>query len=548
MKKLKSMLCLLLAVVMVLGICACGKTKTDDNGGGKSDGGTTSGTSKGAVPAEEGSGYKFDSLTIGTTVMPNFITGCTPAENDGACSLVFDEVFKIDRDTKEPYSDILEEWHFEDENTLIMKLKDGIYFSNGDKATAEDLLFSYSSHPDRSSAYIAEFGILYDQCEIIDELTLSMKFEKFYSAFYSSYIIYLYDKSWCESVGWDSLEWQKPVGTGPYACTEYKVDDSATFTARDDYWNKDNNPVQIRQWVMKYYQDASTMELDLEAGNIVMCSVSATEYERFLNDGGDGFDIYSGSNGVNYIFQMGFLENDCWYNESVRKAFAVGIPWAEFGEVVLGVCYQEATSVVPKISPEYKNVGTYEYNVDEAKKLLAEAGYDETNPLKLHTVMMSTPFYSKCCEAFEYYCSQLGVEFTYDLKDISAAINDWNTPGSGVELGFYYDNFGSVDAQYVRGLDWAANPNGSAWTYIDDEAYDNLYLEVAYETDTETRIAKSQELQQMTFDQHLAIPFAEATFQVGYRTDVFSAAQMKLGVMNNEYYNLADMSYASAWK
>ena len=548
MKKLKSVLCLLLAAVMVLGICACGNTAKDNGSEGTNGSNNTStGTSKGAVLADEGSEYEYDSITIGTGVMPNFITGCTPSENDGACSLVFDEVFKIDRETKEPYSEILEDWYFEDDNTLIMKLKDDIYFSNGDKATAEDLLYSYSSHPERSSAYTAEFNILYDECEIIDELTLSMKFEKFYSAFYSSYIIYLYDKAWCESVGWDSLEWQTPVGTGPYACTEYKVDDSATFVARDDYWNKENNPVKIRQWILKYYQDSSTMELDLEAGNIVMCSVSATEYERFLKDGGDGFDIYTGSNGVNYIFQMGFLENDCWYDENVRKAFAIGIPWAEFGSVVLGVCYKEATSIVPTTSPEYKNVGTYEYNVEEAKKLLADAGYDESNPLKIHTVMMSTTFYSKCCEAFEYYCSQIGVEFTYDLKDISAAINDWMTAGSGVELGFYYDNFGSVDAQYVRGLDWAANRSGSTWTFIDDEEYDNLYLEVAYAVDTETRVAKSQELQQMTYDKYLAIPFSEATFQVGYRTDVFSEAQMKLGVMNNEYYNLADMSYASAW-
>lgn len=537
MKKLKLMLCLLLVSAMVLSMCACG--------GDGNDSGTA--VSKGATPAEEGSGYKFDSVTMGTTVMPNFITGCTPAENDGACSLVFDPVFKIDRETKEPYSNILEDWYFEDENTMIMKLKDGIYFSNGDKATAEDLLYSYSSHPERNSTYTAEFGILYDQCEVIDELTLSMKFEKFYSAFYSSYIIYLYDKSWCESVGWDSLEWQKPVGTGPYAVLEYKVDDSVTFVARDDYWNKDNDPVQIRQWVMKYYQDATTMEYDLEAGNIVMCQLSATAYERFLDEGGDGFDIYSGSNGVNYIFQMGFLENDCWYDENVRKAFAVGIPWAEFGEVVLGACYQEATSIVPSISPEYENVGTYEFNTEEAKKLLAEAGYDENNPLKVHTVMMSTPFYEKCCEAFEYYCSQIGVEFTYDLKDVSATINDWMTPGAGVELGFYYDNFGSVDAQYVRGLDWAANSNGSIWTYIDDEDYINLYNEVAYASDLETRIEKSKELQKMTYDEYLAIPFAEATFQVGYRTDVFSEEQMKLGVMNNEYYNLADMSYASAW-
>ena len=253
MKNMRKILCLLLVAVLVLSMCACG-----------SKGGSDNATPKAVKPAEKDSGYVYDSVTMGTSVIPNFITGTTPAENDGACSLVFDEVFKLDANTKEVYSEILEDWHFEDENTLVMKLKDGVYFSNGDKATAEDVLYSYSSHVDRSSAYIYEFGILYDQCEIVDELTLKMKFESFYSAFFSSYTIYLYNKSWCESVGWESLEWQKPVGTGPYAVSEYKIDDRAVFTARDDYWNKENNPVAIREWVMKYYQDHSTMDMDLD--------------------------------------------------------------------------------------------------------------------------------------------------------------------------------------------------------------------------------------------------------------------------------------------
>ena len=536
MKKLRTLICLLLVVLMVLALGACGSKKSND-----------AEISKAAVPGKEGSGYKYDSVTIGCSIMPNFITGTTPAENDGACSLVFDEVFKVDPVTKEVKSEILEDWHFEDETTLVMKLKDNVYFSNGDKATAEDVLFSYSSHVDRSSAYIWEFNILYDECEIVDELTLKMKFSTFYSAFFSSYIIYLYDKSWAESVGWDSLDWQKPVGTGPYVVSDYKIDDHATFTARDDYWNKDKDPVTIREWVLKYYKDNSTMEMDLEAGNIAMCQFTASEYERFQKDGGKGYDVLTGSAGVNHFFQMGFLENDCWYDKNIREAFAVGIPWDEFGQVVLGVTWQQPTSSVPSDSPEYKNVGTYKYDLDKAKQLMTAAGYSEEKPLEIHTVTMESPYFSKCCEAFEYYCNQMYVKFTFDLKDIAATINDWNTPGSGVECGFYYDNFGSQDGQYVRGLDWAANPNGSNWTFIDDEYYDNLYLDVAACTDLQTRIAKSQELQQYTYDEFLAIPYSEMTFQVGYRTDVFGKAQMERAVMNSEYWNLANMSYASAW-
>lgn len=554
MKRIKSLLSLLLVLVMAVSLWACGSSK-DTADSGTSAGSTTDSTGTDSTDstdstdaAAEGSGYVYDSVAIGTDVFGNFITGATPAESDAACSLVFDVVFKIDPDTKEAYSDILEDWYFEDDTTLIMKLKDNITFSNGDKATAEDLLYSYSSHVDRSSAYCAEFGINYDETKVIDEYTLSMKFDQFYSAFYSSYIIYLYDKSWSESVGWDSLDWYKPVGSGPYACTEYVSDDHMTFVARDDYWNKENNPVKIRQWVLKYYADSSTMFMDMEVGNIALCSMETTDYERFINNGGDGYDVYSGSAGVVYSFLYGFTENEAWYNKSVRQAIAYGIPWDELGEVVLGVNYKKATGYVPDSSPEYVNVGFYEYDLEKAKSLLAEAGYDEANPLQLHTVMMDTPFFSTCCEAFEFYCSQLGVKFTYDLKDISAAINDWMTPGAGCELGFYYDNFGSVEQMLIRSLDWAANPYGSTWTYIDEATFVEMYLEVAYETDNDKRIEKSKVTQQYLFDECLAIPFSEVTFNVAYRTDVFNINQVKQGVMNSEYYNLTNMSVASVWE
>lgn len=559
MKTMRSIISLLLVLVMILALGACGgKKDTGDKTETKTDAANQTesadkpagdaGSLKCVTLADEGSGYKYDSVTIGTTVWGNFITGVTPAENDGACSLVFDVVFKVDPDTKEVKSDILEDWHFEDDTTLVMKMKDGITFSNGDKATAEDLFYSYSSHVDRSSAYTAEYGILYDECEVVDELTLRMKFSQFYSAFFTSYIIYLYDKSWCEEVGWDSMDWYKPVGSGPYACTEYVSDDHMTFVARDDYWNKDNDPVLVRQWTIKYYGDASTLFMDLETGAVAMAGIGSTsDYERFLGESNPGYDIYNGSAGVCHVLMFGFTENECWYDKRVRDAIAYGVPWDEFGEIVLGVTYQPAESVVPHDSPEFKAVGTYTYDVEKAKSLLKEAGYDESNPLKLKTVMMESPYYRSCCEAFQFYCEQIGVEFTFELKDISATINDWMTPGAGCEIGFYFDNFGSVDGQLVRSIDWAANPYGSTWTYIDEETFDKMYLEVAYETDTAERIKKSQDVQQYNYDNTLCVPFADMTFQVGYRPEVFGMNQIKLGVMNKDYYNLSNMSYASAW-
>lgn len=549
---LLKVLSLILCFVMVLSLCACGSGKsaekpaTSDTPAASNDAKPGS-ASKCVTLAPEGSEYIYDSITMGTGVFGALQTVAAPVVNQAGCTLVYDNIFKVNTATKEIYSVILEDWYWEDDNTLIMKMKDGIYFSNGEKATAEDLIYSYICHKEVTSAALAEVQFDMEKTGVRDEFTAALCFTQYNTAFFT-YNVYLYCKSWAQSVGFESTEWQNPVGSGPYKVVEYVNDDHITFEAREDYWNKENDPVVIKQWVMKYYSDASTMAMDMEVGSIAMCAFTSTDYERFLNEGGEGYDVYAGDAGCVYTFAFGFLENECWYDKRVRQAFECGIPWDEFGEVTLGVIYEKATGFVPSTSPEYQELGGYTYDLEKAKSLLKEAGYDESNPLKLHTVMMDTPFYSKSCEALEYYCSQMGVEFTFELKDIPAAVVDWNTPGGGCELGFSYNNLGSPTQLFVRSLSYVATSDVCQWTFVDDEIFDNLYIECSKETDEAKRIELSKQAQQRLYDECLCIPYAICKYEVAYRPDALPSNIIQAGVLSNEYYNLENMSVASAWK
>ena len=162
--------------------------------------------------------------------------------------------------------------------------------------------------------------------------------------------------------------------------------------------------------------------------------------------------------------------------------------------------------------------------------------------------MMDTPFYSKSCEALEYYCSQMGVEFTFELKDIPAAVVDWNTPGGGCELGFSYNNLGSPTQLFVRSLSYVATSDVCQWTFVDDEIFDNLYIECSKETDEAKRIELSKQAQQRLYDECLCIPYAICKYEVAYRPDALPSNIIQAGVLSNEYYNLENMSVASAWK
>jgi len=232
------------------------------------------------------------------------------------------------------------------------------------------------------------------------------------------------------------MEWyDNPIGSGPYRVAEYVTDDHITLQARDDYWNKDAGPIAVKEWIIKYYPDPSTMYMDLELGNITLCDVSSQDYSRFAREGGDGYECVLLPAGCVTYFSIGFLDNPVFYDQRIRDAISLCAEWDQIGMMMSGDMYIEATSMVPKESPEYINPGTREYNPDKAIELLTEAGYGPDNPLKLYTFMMDSPIFKDFCESFQSYAQKVGIQCEIQYGDVSAALAKWLDPAGGIDFG-----------------------------------------------------------------------------------------------------------------
>ena len=272
-KRILSLVCIVLLVSLISG---CGSSGGGTSGGSSTGGGASS-TSTGGVATQ--SVDDFVSLTVGISdYLGRFIQGLTPTESWAACDGVYDAIFKVDPATKSIFSDCLEDWYYEDEVTLIMKLKENVYFSNGMHATAEDLLYSYTSIIDRGSSQRTGIGpIIWDECKVIDEYTVELKFERPYRPFINV-MVYLLCKEWSLSLanGWEDMAWYYPVGSGPYEVTEFSSEELIKMRARDNYWNaEERGPVYVDEWILQFYKNYSTMYMDLEIGNIAFAEIQA---------------------------------------------------------------------------------------------------------------------------------------------------------------------------------------------------------------------------------------------------------------------------------
>lgn len=110
------------------------------------------------------------------------------------------------------------EWEFLDDLTLRMKLRDDVYFHNGNHFTAEDVLFMIQRAKQTSISASTFESFDAENTKIVDDYTIDIKFNKPYAAVFNTFSSgrgSVVSKQYVEEVG--AVEAAiKPVGTGPY--------------------------------------------------------------------------------------------------------------------------------------------------------------------------------------------------------------------------------------------------------------------------------------------------------------------------------------------
>ena len=537
MKKVKSILCILIAVALMLTLFACSKDNPTPENNAGSDPGTTGSNPPAQQQQQQPDGDDFVSLVLGVGgYLGIFLPGVSPTENKPACSGVFDTVFYYDGVKEEFYSNILSDWHYEDPVTLVMTLKTGIMFSNGTEATPADLLFSYTSNNERGSAWFSMLPVDWENCILRDDGTVQIKTFAPCPALLEQ-PAYLISESWSREVGWDSQEWYYPVGSGPYFCYDYLADDHITLRLRDDYWNAANTSFVVDEWVIKYYPDPTSLDMDFEQGNIDITRVSMQGYERFLRDGGKGIDCRLMDMGTISFFFMDNAANPFFDDIAVRKAIAHACDWEQLGYQRIGESmYLPANSfAVPGTIYNNTSVTKYEYDPDLAKSFLNEAGY-APGEVVINVYTMDNEGYKNFFVAMQYYLDQVGITMNVEYGDVSSALAKWVIPG-GTEAGVLENGNGALTPNPFNNLD--RYTLFFLFTYWNDDALQAKIAEALYCPDQDLQVQLYQALQQEMRDNYICFPICLCTYVMGYKTDVFSSGNIDLYVYTESYCDLA---------
>ena len=168
--------------------------------------------------------------------------------------------------------------------------------------------------------------------------------------------------------GGDLIE--KPVGTGPYKLVEWRRGDQIIFERNEDFWG---DKASAQNLVFRWSPESAQRLVELQSGTVDgIDNPGPDDFETIQNDSSLQLPLRSGTNVFYVSMNNTYPPFD---NERVRQALAMAID----RQRIVDNFYPPASSVATQFMPPAifgysKDQTWYDYNPEEAKKILTEEG------------------------------------------------------------------------------------------------------------------------------------------------------------------------------
>lgn len=520
MKKLRTLGILFLVFAMILSFAACGGNETDQTPAPENSGNNEASNSP---ASSENSTGKRGTLNLGEYGENSYVS-CFDGQSIwsmgggmGMKNLIYDCPFYFD--SKGDYQTrIFESTKWTDDTHLVCKMRDNIYFSNGDQMLGDDVL--YSLELCQGTILLADWYMAVDLSQTTlsdDMLTITFCFTGPYAAYHRSLSFCILDKDYLESVGGgENIDWFDPaqvVGSGPYACTEFIPDGSSTYVLREDWWGFQYGfDVPFNRINATQYSDQTTMAIDLENGVINLAlDITVQDYDRLAADSGDDLEVTTIRNNSVTSVYFNINNSSIMSNPKVREALCYAIDTDAVARAVGGEIAIHADGLFAEQELGFVPSG-YEYDPERAKSALAESGLS-ADELSINMVAFSYEPHTSISEILQGYWSEIGLSVSISYSEIGAFIAQFNNPDF-------------TDAEiYIMG----ANPEKDPSTHLSDiyvtsnhhcfrrgQEYTDLMEAAIWTLDESVRAENYGKLQKLFHDNYDGIGLYEGCIAVGY--------------------------------
>ena len=381
MKKVGS---LLLAVLMVLSLAACGKTPAEPTQILSTQPSTETPTTEATEPA---STYAIDTLTVGTTAAIE--TAVFGEYNFDMLASGVSGLPLVYQDTKGEYHPLLATYATEDAATWTYTIQDGMTWSDGEPVTAEDILFTLQYDQANGSAnFEAQTGedgkvteAKYTGYTLSDDkmsisLTLASPNVRELSNMTSFRVMPKHVYEGKNTV----TEAEGRITCGPYVLESFnKEAGTITFAVNEYYPQKPN----VEKIVYQLFGNEDTMYLALQQGDIDMVWAYSTgvagTYQDVLSTDTNVSLVNVAAANAPAVLTFNNAKG-LFSDENLRQAVSYALNYEEF-KTYFGSAYAEIPNrgFVPSTTVGYTDTEKLTTDTAKADEYMKAAGYTEKN-------------------------------------------------------------------------------------------------------------------------------------------------------------------------
>ncbi|MGM0896681.1 MAG: ABC transporter substrate-binding protein [Bacillota bacterium] len=497
-KKVRNLFYFFIAFGIVL-LAGCSSDNTESDGGAASEDEKSGGT---LVYGRGADSVSLDPINV------------TDGESIRVTHNIYETLLEYDHNLELQPKLATEYSSSEDGLTWTFQLREGVNFHDGTDFNADAVVFNFERWMDPENPYhegdFPYYPFLYggfkgDENHLIESVTATGEHEleivlKRKTAPFLSYLAIsmfgIASPAAIEQHGAGIGE--NPVGTGPFKFEEWNRNNTITLSKNEEYW-MEGKPY-LDQVIYQVIPENSARLNALQTGEIdILDGMNASDTTSVEDT--EGIELIKRPS-----FNIGYMafnmEKEPFDDPLVRKAINMAIDKEEIVDAFYNGLADPATSPLPpSLWSHDESMEKYDYNVEEAKKLLAEAGYEDGFTTELHTMSNPRPYLPepmKIAEAIQSDLAEIGItaeivssEWATYLEDTksgkhSMAMYGWTGVMADPD-NFLYPNLSKTNAEV---------PAQNIAFYKSDE-FTSLITEARETIDQDKRTELYQEAQQL---------------------------------------------------
>ena len=284
--------------------------------------------------------------------------------------LVYEPLVNLTSDYKAEAC-LAKEWAKQSDNSYLVKLRENVRWSDGQRFTAEDVQFTIDRLKDSDTIYSANVQNV-TGIDIVDDYTVKINLDTEVPFFEYNLTFPILSKQYFEGEDFATTgKNSSPIGTGKFKISEVQSS-YITLEKNTNWWNKDKDAT-LEKVTINLYSSIGELYNSFKIGNLDMIGTDNGNVQEYIGTLG-----YSSKEmkGRSHTFLALNTANYFLSKQEVRKAISYSIDKENINSSVLNnKCYSSSFPLDYGNWLAQTQDASSGYNQEQAKQLLTENGW-----------------------------------------------------------------------------------------------------------------------------------------------------------------------------